>query len=190
MKGWCKVVAGCALPPARLTIKWITAERVALHNHIPPQGENIPISVDHFPLDDSVPMEDDIKWAVRRLRDNCSSSPSGIRAEHLQQWLWEAQNSEEDTAAVTGLNTEVDMKTLKEVKRRWRHERVVVLMQADFREGQMAQESTWQAVVLLPKGGGDYYGIGLVEVVWKAVTVVINFCLTTYITFHGVLHGV
>ena len=53
----------------------------------------------------------------------------------------------------------------------------------------MAQESTWKAVVLLPKGEGEYYGIVLVEVVWKAVMVMINFCLTTYITFHGVLHG-
>ena len=31
----------------------------------------------------------------------------------------------------------------------------MVLMQADFREGRMEQESTWKAVVLLPKGGGD-----------------------------------
>ena len=38
-------------------------------------------------------------------------------------------------------------------------------------------------------GGGGYYGIDLVEVVWKAVTVIINFCLTAYITFHVVLHG-
>ena len=28
---------------------------------------------------------------------------------------------------------------------------------------------------LLPKGGGDYYGIGLVQVMWKVVTVIINF---------------
>ena len=102
MKGWYKVVAGRALLPARLTIKRITEERVALHHHIPPPRENIPISVDPFLLDGSVTMEDDIEWAVQRLRDNHSSSPYGIRAEHLQQWLWKAHNSEEDTAAVTG----------------------------------------------------------------------------------------
>ena len=35
----------------------------------------------------------------------------------------------------------------------------------------------------------DYHGIGLAEVVWKLVTFNINFCLTTYIDFHGVFHG-
>ena len=55
----------------------------------------------------------------------------------------------------------------------------MVLMQADFREGRMEQESTWQAVVLLPKGGGDYYDIGLAEVVWKVVTVMIH-CTTFF----------
>ena len=53
----------------------------------------------------------------------------------------------------------------------------------------MAEESTWQAVALITKGGGEYYVIGLVEVVWKMVTVILNFCLTTSITFHNVLHG-
>ena len=51
IKGWYKVAAGCASPPSRLTIKRIMADRVALHHHIPPLGENIPISVDPFPLD-------------------------------------------------------------------------------------------------------------------------------------------
>ena len=56
MKGWYKAAAGCASLPARLTIKRIMEERVALHHHIPPPGENIPISIDSFQLDESVPM--------------------------------------------------------------------------------------------------------------------------------------
>ena len=35
----------------------------------------------------------------------------------------------------------------------------------------------------------DYRGIGLAEVVWKLVTVILNFCLTTFIEFHNVIHG-
>ena len=38
------------------------------------------------------------------------------------------------------------------------------LVQAAFREGNLAEEATWQAVVLIPKGKNDYRGIGLVEV--------------------------
>ena len=49
------------------------------------------VSVGPFPLDESVPTEGDIKWEVRSMRDNRSGGLSRIRAEHLQQWLWEAQ---------------------------------------------------------------------------------------------------
>ena len=44
-------------------------------------------------------------------------------------------------------------------------------------------------VVLIPKGKGDYRGIGLVEVMWKVVAVILNRRLTSSITLHDVLHG-
>ena len=66
---------------------------------------------------------------------------------------------------------------------------VVELVQTAFREGDLAEESTWQAVVLIPKGKKDYWGIGLVEVMWKVVVVVLNSRFTSSITYHDVLHG-
>ena len=33
-----------------------------------------------------------------------------------------------------------------------------------FREGKLAEEAKWQAVVLIPKGKKVYQGIGLVDV--------------------------
>ena len=68
-------------------------------------------------------------------------------------------------------------------------ERVVELIQTDFWDGELVEEATWQAVVLIPKGKGDYRGIGLVEVMWKVVVVILNRRLTSSITFHDVLHG-
>ena len=53
----------------------------------------------------------------------------------------------------------------------------------------MAEEATCQEVVLIPKGGGEYRGIGIVEVVWKVVTVILNHQLTVSITCHDFLHG-
>ena len=112
-------------------------------------------------------MEDDIEWAVRRRRDNRSGGPSEMRVEHLQQWLWEARKADEATAEVMGSETMMaaDMETLKEAEiymeteatgplalSHWK--RVVVLIQADFQEGRLEEESIWQAVVLIPKGGG------------------------------------
>eukprot|EP00978_Attheya_sp_CCMP212_P010592 scaffold25751_cov57-Attheya_sp.AAC.5 len=47
----------------------------------------------------------------------------------------------------------------------------------------------WSVMILLPKGGGDYRGIGLVEVVWKLIARIINARLKVTIDFHDTLHG-
>ena len=53
----------------------------------------------------------------------------------------------------------------------------------------MVEESTWQTVVLIPKGEKEYRGIGLVEVLWKVVAEILHLRLTTAITYHNALHG-
>ena len=68
-------------------------------------------------------------------------------------------------------------------------ERVVALVRADFGEGRMAEEATWQAAVLIPKGKGYYRGIGLVEMVRKVVATILNRRLTASIVYHDFLHG-
>ena len=44
-------------------------------------------------------------------------------------------------------------------------------------------------VVLIPKGGGDYFSIGLVEVICKALAVILNRHFNPSITYHDSLHG-
>ena len=66
---------------------------------------------------------------------------------------------------------------------------MMALVRVSFGEGRLAEEATWQAVVLIPKGKGDYHGIGLVVVVWKVVTEILNRRLTASITYHDYLHG-
>ena len=63
------------------------------------------------------------------------------------------------------------------------------LVQTAFGEGRLAEEFTWQVVVLITKGGNDYRGIGLMEVMWKLVAEILNRRLTASITFHDFLHG-
>ena len=46
-----------------------------MYSYVPPPGENIPISIKPFPVDDSVPEEDDTEWAVKRLHNNRSGGP-------------------------------------------------------------------------------------------------------------------
>ena len=51
---------------------------------------------------------------------------------------------------------------------------MVDLVNTAFREGKLAEVFAWQAVVLIPKGGQYYRGIGLVEVIWKVVAANLN----------------
>ena len=44
-------------------------------------------------------------------------------------------------------------------------------------------------LVMIPKGdGGNFWGIGLVEILWKTVTGILNHRFTSMIQFHDVLH--
>ena len=62
------------------------------------------------------------------------------------------------------------------------------MTQTAFREGKLAEEATWQTVVLIPKGKGEFRGIGLVEVTWKVVAVILHRRLTAGIKLHDALH--
>ena len=107
-----------------------------------------------------------------------------MRAEDLKGWLAEAQRGEKgETADKEGVGRE----GTREGEENW--VRVVELVQTAFRDGDLAEEETWQAVVLIPKGKKDYWGIGLVEVMWKVVAAILNLCFTSSITLHNALHG-
>ena len=68
--------------------------------------------------------------------------------------------------------------------------KVVYIVQEEFFNGTLAEESTCQTVVLIPKGAsGDFRGIGLVKVIWKAVTSLMNRRIVEAIKFHYVLQG-
>ena len=63
------------------------------------------------------------------------------------------------------------------------------MVKTAFRERFLAEEVTFQAVFLIPKEGGDYCGIGHIEVVGKAVAVILNSRFTASITYHDSLCG-
>ena len=57
IQGWYKAAIDRAPPPARVTLKRITADRVALYSHVLPPGDNIPVTIKPFGVKDSVPEE-------------------------------------------------------------------------------------------------------------------------------------
>ena len=63
------------------------------------------------------------------------------------------------------------------------------LVRLAFLDRFIAEEAAWQAVVLILKGVGDYRGIGLVEVIFKVVAVILDCHFTAAITYHDFFHG-
>ena len=164
-----------------------------IYSYIPPLGTNIPISLEPFPVDDSVPTEDEIEWAVKRLRNHRSRGLSGMRSEYLKRWLAAARKVSKDKTTARAETTEYKETTAgmesTEPTEAANWEMVLNLVQTAFQEGRLAEEATWQTVVLISKGKKDYRGIGLVEMMWKVVAEILNIRLTSSITFHNFLHG-
>ena len=77
-----------------------------LYSYVPPLGANIPIYMEPFLVDDLVPTEDEIEWAVKGLQNHCSGGPSGIRAEHLKRWLAAARKAAKEETATGEETTE------------------------------------------------------------------------------------
>ena len=61
-------------------------------------------------------------------------------------------------------------------------------MQAIWEQGCVPEQMKWEIIVLLPKGGVDYRGIGLLDPFWK-VAEKIMVAQFTPIKFHDSLHG-
>ena len=87
IQGWYKAAVDCAPTAARVTIKRITTERVAMCSRVPPPGENMLVRIERFEVEEKAPDEGEIEWAVKCLRNNCSGGPSRMRVEHLEGWL-------------------------------------------------------------------------------------------------------
>ena len=50
-------------------------------------------------------------------------------------------------------------------------------------------EFIWKTVVLIAKRDREFHGIGIVEVIWKAVLGLVNCCIGGAVYFHDTLHG-
>ena len=101
LQGWYKAAVDRAPPPARATLKQVRAERAKLYSRVPPLGNTIPVTIEPFVVEDGVPTEVEVEWAVERLQNNRAGGASRTRAEDLKGWLAAARRGEKERETAT-----------------------------------------------------------------------------------------
>jgi hypothetical protein len=108
-------------------------------------------------IPDNVPSNHKIRDTVRDLPSGREGGASKMRAEDIKRWL-HGITLEEDPDKVPDNVGEGEIWCL-----------LVGLIQAIWTKGEILQQLTWVIVMLLPKGGENYRGSGLLEPLWKVV---------------------
>jgi hypothetical protein len=165
------VACPCPQTMARQTEEW-----VELYRRWDPPGEPLPINLQGPMIPNNVPSDHEIKKAAQELSNGRMGGASNMRTEDVKQLLH-------------GITLEEDPeKGLDNVREGDNWCLLVGLIQAIWMQGEIPQQLTWVIVVLPPKGGGDYRGIGLLELLWKVVKQIIDQGLNA-LPLHEVLHG-
>lgn len=178
---WYRQAEEIASRPSFLTMRRQTEDRIELYAWREPVGNPIPVNVEPFDIRDDKPDEGEIRAAVTGLNNGRAGGASQIRAKIIKEWLQgaKAEEAAERDRATPGGNA-------REQAKRWRD--FVRLVQVIWDRGETPQQMLWNIVVLIPKGCGDYRGIGLMEPFWKVIEAVMTARLKA-VTFHEVLHG-
>ena len=172
IKGWYRAVEDRAPKPCYEAMKKQTTEREELYAAIPPPGDSIPINVEPFEVRDDIPGDMELRAVVAGLRNGRAGGASKMRAEDIKGWLRGIREEEDEGREGAG--------------DKWRT--FVLLIQTIWEHGEIPQQMAWIIIVLLPKGNGDYRGIGLLEPLWKCVEILMDTRLHV-IEFHDCLHG-
>jgi hypothetical protein len=143
-------------------------------------GEALPFNFPHFKISDDMPTDSELRKVVGGLRDGRAGGATGMKAKHIKVWLDEIQCKEK--AAMENPGREADPGG----GHKWKI--FIELIQAVWDWGEIPEQMSWMIVVLLPKGGGDFRGIGILDPFWKVVEKVM-LCRLGSIEFHPSLHG-
>jgi hypothetical protein len=155
-----------------MDLRKLTNEYKDLYCATLPTGNLIQTHITQCTINDELPDETEIADAVRKLKNGKAPGHSGIRAEHLKQLLNQAKR--ENATEEDRLGWEQTCNTIRQL----------------FETGYIPQEISWSILVLIPKAsGGTPRGIGLLEMIWKVCSSIINQHLQEAIPFHKALHG-
>jgi hypothetical protein len=153
-----------------------TAERVALYARRNSPGDPLPLNIDPIPINDGTPTDAEVREAAQKLTNGQAPGALGMCATDVKRWL-HGMRLKDDPESETGNKNAGD---------NWRL--FLKLSQAVWDHGDIPPQLLWVIVVLIPKGGGNYQGIGLLEPIWKVCEGVMDMQLNR-IPLHESLHG-
>ncbi len=176
LKGWYRAVSEMQAKLCYHTMEHQTSERVNLYARRASPGDPFPINYDPIKIKDDAPSDKEIRLATSKLMNGQAvGGASGMHAKHIIDWL-QGVRREED-AKGQGAPSNGDNRQL------FAH-----LVQAAWTYGIIPCQLFWIIVILIPKGGGDYCGIGLLERIWKMIERIIDRRLDS-IQLHDSLHS-
>ncbi len=103
LKRWYCLVEDRAPKPCPETMAKQTQERVDLYVARTPKGMPLPIRIDPAPVNDAAPTDGELRMVVGQLRNGCVVGATGIKAEHLKEWLANVKQEEWEDGRVEGL---------------------------------------------------------------------------------------
>ena len=163
LKRWYKHSSGKAPKPSYTDFAELGTVYLALYSATQPPGDPLPIRYLPVPVLDDVPSEVEIAMSVEKLRSGKAPGPSGLKVDQLK--VWRAQEDQTD----------------------WL--KLVALVQHCFTTGQLPKKLCFSTLVLIPKSDGGVRGIGLLESVWKIISMIMKERMQGAIQFDDALHG-
>lgn len=95
-KAWYRQASGTTPKPSRHEFTELHRERSALYRAKESPGAPIPVRLNQpFTVLDDPPTEDEVADACLALKTGRAPGPSGIRPEHLREWLKDYQSDSE-----------------------------------------------------------------------------------------------
>jgi len=180
LKRWFRNASETQARPCHQTMERQTDERVELYAERAAYGEEFPENGMPFDIDDNPLSDGELRTAVSQLSHRRCGGASGIRTKHIKAWLRGAMLAEDPEK---GINHVGEGTTWGEF---------VKLCSSIWATGTVPQQMCWVETVLIPKGGGEYRGIGLLEPIWKVLERIMDIRLERILlqdSLHGCLAG-
>jgi hypothetical protein len=144
-------------------------------------GAALPYNFSHCEISDDMPTDSEMRTVVRGLKNRQAAGATAMRAEHIKGWLDKIQRNEKAARETPGREG-----ADPGAGRKWRI--FVELIQTIWEQGENPEQMSWMVIILLPKGGGVFRGIGLLDPLWKVVEKIMV-CRLGTIEFHPCLRG-